>query len=417
VRRIPEADLQLHVHIADGSTRSAETPSNLPVGEFVADLVRSIGAMTRDGKGREIQWKLDDKDSGRSLDSTRSFAENGVRSGQHLYLRSEEAPALKITRGKTEIRGLWKIAAALLVIVLLGVAAIFKFYPRKPGPPSPQRIILILDPDKATLSESQRLQFRAKVTGATDEHVDWTVEPRPGEVPLGAISRDGGLYIAPFTFRGSPSVTIKATSKADPKVFAIATVTLETAVKTTVKPASPPKAAARVSLSIGPKEPSMIWPGHAQQFSATVHGSPNTAVQWTISPADAGTIGPDGLYRAPVSVATQQDFTVTATSKADPSKRSTLNMILLSNVLVQVDPASTNLALGKKQKFKANVTGTNNKSVVWKIFPADLGQISEKGEYKAPSSVAPGQTVKITAISNADPHKSATALITLVQKH
>ena len=74
--------------------------------------------------------------------------------------------------------------------------------------------------------------------------------------------------------------------------------------------------------------PITLAPSQSQQFTATVLGSPNTAVSWTSSPAGAGTISSTGLYTAPASVATQQIATISATSVADASKSSSVFVTL-----------------------------------------------------------------------------------------
>jgi hypothetical protein len=199
------------------------------------------------------------------------------------------------------------------------------------------------------------------------------------------------------------SVKIIATSKADPQISASALVTLRPAPTQVVK----------VSISVVPVSAAVL-PGHQQEFIAKVGGTNDHAVRWSLVP-ELGSISADGVYRAPASVPTEETVKITATSVADPHKSSSVTLTLLSNVQVQLDPTSITVAAGKKQKFRANVSGTNNKEVQWSIEPA-LGSLNEKGEYKAPSRVSLGQSVKVTATSKADPHKSASAVVTLIPK-
>lgn len=81
-------------------------------------------------------------------------------------------------------------------------------------------------------------------------------------------------------------------------------------------PTTPPPA--QVAVSVSPTSAS-VAPSATQQFSATVTGSTNTAVLWSVAPGGAGgTIdGTSGLYTAPASTGTD---TVVATSQADPTK-------------------------------------------------------------------------------------------------
>ena len=63
----------------------------------------------------------------------------------------------------------------------------------------------------------------------------------------------------------------------------------------------------------------------AQQFSASVSGGPNNAVQWSVNgitggDRTVGTISESGLYIAPSAVPSPNTVTVTATSQADTSE-------------------------------------------------------------------------------------------------
>ena len=73
-----------------------------------------------------------------------------------------------------------------------------------------------------------------------------------------------------------------------------------------------------VGVSVSPSAPSLMA-SQSQQFSATVSGSGNTAVTWSLSPA-TGSITAAGLYTAPSSIDSNLTVTVTATSMADPNK-------------------------------------------------------------------------------------------------
>jgi hypothetical protein len=68
--------------------------------------------------------------------------------------------------------------------------------------------------------------------------------------------------------------------------------------------------------------------GQTQLFTATVVGSTNTAVAWSLNPA-FGTIQASGFYTAPASISSQQPVTVTATSLADSSKSASVTVTLI----------------------------------------------------------------------------------------
>ena len=74
-----------------------------------------------------------------------------------------------------------------------------------------------------------------------------------------------------------------------------------------------------ITVTVNPGEVTM-QPGDIQQFSATVTGTNNTAVTWSVEPqADGGSLDPlhPGKYQAPLTVGT---YYVVATSQADPTK-------------------------------------------------------------------------------------------------
>jgi len=64
-------------------------------------------------------------------------------------------------------------------------------------------------------------------------------------------------------------------------------------------------------------------------------------------------------------------------------------------------------------EFTATVSNTGNQAVTWSINPS-VGTISQAGLYTAPPVVANQQTVTVTAASQLDPTKSATAALTLL---
>ncbi len=81
------------------------------------------------------------------------------------------------------------------------------------------------------------------------------------------------------------------------------------AASLTVNPAS-------VQIGVSPTMATLNM-GATQAFSATVTGTPNTAVTWSVVEADGGSITPAGVYTAPARLGT---FHVKATSQADGSR-------------------------------------------------------------------------------------------------
>ena len=87
---------------------------------------------------------------------------------------------------------------------------------------------------------------------------------------------------------------------------------------------------------------------------------------------------------------------------------------------VTVTPAAVSLAVGGgTQTFSATVTGSSNTAVTWQVNGTTgggptVGTISTAGVYSAPPSVPAGGSVTVSAVSVADPSKSASAIVTLM---
>jgi hypothetical protein len=155
-----------------------------------------------------------------------------------------------------------------------------------------------------------------------------------------------------------------------------------------------------------------LLPSQNQTFTATVSGTSNTAVTWSINPASASLVSgaTTAVYVAPSTAPTTQSGTLTATSMADPSKIATALITLLQAITVSLSPSTVSLAPSGTQQFTATVLGTSNTAVTWSINPS-VGTISSAGLYTAPASVLTAQTVTVTAQSVADPTKSASGVV------
>src|SRR5258708_2575572 len=110
-----------------------------------------------------------------------------------------------------------------------------------------------------------------------------------------------------------------------------------------------------VSVSISPTSATLNG-GGTQQFTATVSGSTNTAVTWSLS--GAGTLSSSGLYTAPATVANQTTTTVKATSHADPTKSPSATGTI-NPVAVSVSPTSPSILTNRTPHFTATVSATS----------------------------------------------------------
>jgi len=161
-------------------------------------------------------------------------------------------------------------------------------------------VVVSLTSATITMAAGMSQTFSASVTGNPNTAVTWTAS-------AGSITA-AGVFTAP-TVAGT--VTITATSVADPTKKASTTVTVTAATPTlaiTVIPAA-------ITLASGA----------TQTFTATVTGSANTAVTWT---ASAGSITPGGVFTAPATVGT---MTLTATAVADTTRKATATVTVVAS--------------------------------------------------------------------------------------
>lgn len=161
-----------------------------------------------------------------------------------------------------------------------------------------------------------------------------------------------------------------------------------------------------------------VQAGETKTFSATVSGSSNQTVTWT---ASAGTITATGWYTAPAIVPSPAAVTIQAISQADISAVGVAEVTVTpppAAIAVTISPTSASVRINRTRAFTATVQNTSNTAVTWKVNGitggnSTLGFVSSLGTYKAPPAVPPGAVVTVSAVSVADPTKSASALITV----
>ncbi|HYZ86288.1 MAG TPA: choice-of-anchor Q domain-containing protein, partial [Bryobacteraceae bacterium] len=161
------------------------------------------------------------------------------------------------------------------------------------------------------------LQFSANVDGANNKSVTWSITPTTGSV------NQSGLYTAPGSVSSQQTVTVRATSVADPTKSATGTVTLTAPVA----PAPTP------TISVAPGSVT-LGPSQTATFGATVQNLASSVVNWSISPA-VGSINSAGVYTAPSSITSTQTVTVRATTTVGSAISATATVSL-------VPPAPTN---------------------------------------------------------------------------
>lgn len=263
---------------------------------------------------------------------------------------------------------------------------------------------LTISPSSASIAIGRSVQF--SVAGPGSANVVWSVNGvAGGNATLGTIS-SSGLYAAPATVPSPATITIGAASANNSGRSGQAAATIIPGI----------------TISISPVNPS-VGVSQTQQFTATVSGSSNVNVIWSVNDvaggnSTAGTISSSGLYTAPATVPSGS-VAVTATSAADPTNSTQVSVTVLPAVSVAISPTSASVGLSQTQQFTASVTGSSNTTVTWSVNGTaggntTVGTISSSGLYTAPATMPSSSSVTVAATSVADSTKSARAGVTLV---
>ncbi len=300
-------------------------------------------------------------------------------------------------------------------------------------------ITLSLTPNPASVELGARQSFQASVTssGHPDTTVRWGLSGAACPTACGMLD-SSGTFIAPGTLPSPASVTITAQSVADPSKQVSATVAISS------------------NFALQLSAPSSVSAGAGATIVATLtplpNSNPSTVLGWSLS--GAGCNGPScGLlsvtatqsaggsstadsatYTAPSTAPSPNTVTVTVTPQADPSKKAQATIAVQPGVSLSVSPATATLAANHRVALAAQINGTSNTTVNWNVngIPggnAILGQICLAGsnpcqvvasttasavDYLAPGSIPSPNPVSATAVSAADPTKSASAQITVI---
>jgi hypothetical protein len=252
-----------------------------------------------------------------------------------------------------------------------------------------------------------------------------------GSAILGTILSTGAntaLYTAPADLPSTNPVTIHATAGT---LSASSTITLTSHVSVSISPPSATLALMRRST-----------------FSATVAGSSDSAVTWSVNgiqngsnvvglvcqtgsnpcaPPAPGATSVD--YIAPTSVPTPNPVTLLATSRADASKNGAATITITGasgSIAIAISPAYAFLSPSggtlSTQQFIATVSGTSNTAVTWSVQSAvaaqgcagaACGSVSATGLYSAPNAAPSPNAMFVIATSQADATKSASATIAI----
>ena len=418
-------DIELRIRDEKNRLDTADTPDDLPISEFLKQFIPATGRSFVDQQGASISWILFDESTGRNLDATKSFRENGIHSRHELLLstKARPIPTPDVPRWRCESCG-FKNPETSTFCASCGT--------RRPG----EKVeVMVQDPkgrvlNKKVAPEVAARRFLNDVLAELGLPTDtgWEIDDKdiPRKLALDQTLKENGVLDGHHLF-------LRATQAPHPPPIPWKRIALAALVTAAVGLCAyagykiheywvnRPKP---VTVVVSPSHDVRLRKGQGKQFSAKVTGSSNTVVTWSTDPVDPvrlGTITADGHYEAPASVSNAVEVAIVATSAADKTSSNRVTISLLPDnvvppeVSVQIrQPQRTQLAPGEQEQFFADVRGSAHSAVRWSIEPADSGSISQDGTYSAPASIGQTQTVNVIATSAADSTKSAMFSITLI---
>jgi len=175
-------------------------------------------------------------------------------------------------------------------------------------------------------------------------------------------------------------------------------------------PAPSGAAATGIAITVAPGSAQVI-PGGSVTFSASVTGTADTGILWSVQEGPAGgSVTDSGAYTAPTVAGT---YHVVATSHADATRQEVATVTVTASpspgVAISVSPQVATLDACKGQLFTATVTNSANTAVTWTVVEAGGGTVTN-GAYTAPQASG---TYHVVATSDADPTKAVQGTLTV----
>src|SRR3989442_1303509 len=300
-------------------------------------------------------------------------------------------------------------------------------------------ITLAMAPNPASVELGATQGFQATVTssGRPDTTVRWSVSGVACARGCGTVDSNG-TYTAPQTLPLPASVKLTAQSVADPsnQVSMPVAITSNFSLQLSAPSSVPVGGTATIVATLTPvpgsnPSPVVSWSLSGAGCSGASCGTLSVV---TTQSAGGSSIADSATYTAPASAPSPNTVTVTVTPQADPTKKAQTTLAIQPGVSVSVSPATATLAANHRETLSVRVNGTSNAGVVWSVngiagSNATFGQICVGGsnpcqtvtstsapqvDYLAPGAIPAPNPVSATAVSAADPTKSASTQITVI---
>lgn len=226
-------------------------------------------------------------------------------------------------------------------------------------------VAVSISPSSAVVALGGRVTLTPTVTGSSDAALTWRVNGVSGGnaasgklcalgsnpcVPVAGQVSGAVDYLPPSTVPSPATVSVSVISRADLSRGATAAITIISAGTGTI------------TVAVSPQY-SFLPPAGTQQFNASVAGTNNSGVQWSIETINGGcagtacgTVSQSGLYTAPNNAPSPNSITIQAVSTADPSSSGIASIVINSGPNIQQLLPSSVMA-GVASSFTLAVVG------------------------------------------------------------
>jgi hypothetical protein len=80
------ADMKLTIYTQGGDAHEIEAPPDIRASDLVKELAEQLQLPATDAEGHAVAWRLDDKDTGTTLNLDSTLEQNGVKAEHRLSI-------------------------------------------------------------------------------------------------------------------------------------------------------------------------------------------------------------------------------------------------------------------------------------------------------------------------------------------
>ena len=300
-------------------------------------------------------------------------------------------------------------------------------------------IAVSISPGTASVELGASQSFHAAISsnGKPDPTIRWSLSGSACPSACGSVDANGN-YTSPQILPGTASITLTATSAADPSkqnsasVLITSNFTLQISAPTSLQSGATAGLVATLTPVPGSNPSSSLsW-----SLSGTgCSGSTCGVLTVTTTQAAGGTaVANTANYTAPVTAPQPDMVTVTVTPQADPTKRQQANITIAQGASLAISPATATVAGNNRVTLTASLSGATSNVLSWSVGGVSggntaLGQIcvvgsnpcqslssgtSTQADYLAPGSIPSSNPVSVRVTSASNPSLTASAQITVI---